>query len=220
MSQDIELFIDLAELIMKKDKWGGICVHLDAKHINRRNELFTSWKHFSGRLQFPVPRVVGRCPSEAYQLYDGEEKWDKSHKYGRLRHDLLFHMFWRQGLAVRLMKDWSFNIHVTTLMSLLRIYVKGPRRSFYGICGNTSDICAGLQSPAASFRQAYESWEHFSGNHTYPVPSTVKTYTETNMYELSGDRTLWRKDTKYGQLRWDLLEHLIRHFIQQVKDYG
>lgn len=28
------------------------------------------------------------------------------------------------------------------------------------------------------------------------------------------------KSHKYGRLRHDLLEHLIRHFIQQVKDYG
>ena len=49
------------------------------------------------------------------------------------------------------------------------------------------------------------TWEHYSGNTTFPVPSTDKRYS-TQMYYVK-NTSLWRG--KQGKLRQSLVDHLI-----------
>ena len=52
-----------------------------------------------------------------------------------------------------------------------------------------------------------DQWEHFSGCYEFPIPSTNKKLSNEDLYEAT--ENLWDRRTKYGRLRWDLLDYLI-----------
>lgn len=53
---------------------------------------------------------------------------------------------------------------------------------------------------------SFKDWEHFSGLEDYPVPAHI----DANRAYETFDK--WSKKTKYGQLRWQLLDWLIKEF--------
>ena len=76
----------------------------------------------------------------------------------------------------------------------------------YGICGNFDfkyrySLFFCMKAHSISFNQ----WEHFSGSYAFPVPAQnpAVAYSRFNK---------WSKKSKYGQLRWQLLDWLIEQF--------
>lgn len=64
--------------------------------------------------------------------------------------------------------------------------------------------------------RAFDSWEHFSGCYSYPVPSPNKRLESDLYYSFAACRdTMWSKYSKYGRMRRDLLEHLIKFFEEK-----
>lgn len=76
----------------------------------------------------------------------------------------------------------------------------GPRFHSVGICLNT-----GIDSQVVGTLS--EKWPKFSGDISFPIPSTRKGGCPEDAY--FGAKSLWNKRTKYGRLRWELLDFLI-----------
>lgn len=95
----------------------------------------------------------------------------------------------------------------TLLEALIQLKTKGPVRKDAGICWN---IDLGIRSwfDKEKIKQAFTTWPHFSGNSSYPIPSTH--YPDPS-YAYDRTDNLWDRRTKYGRLRWDLLDHLIEY---------
>ena len=88
-----------------------------------------------------------------------------------------------------------------------------PNSVRLGICDALeAEICRsgqrGLGGELASIlRLGFRSWDHFSGSVAYPVPATDKNFNAaTTFIELNN---LWDRRTKYGKLRYPLVDHLI-----------
>lgn len=54
-----------------------------------------------------------------------------------------------------------------------------------------------------------KSWDNYSQDYLYPVPSTEENISAEEKYIKEGQsKNLWNKDTEYGKLRWKLLDYL------------
>ena len=62
---------------------------------------------------------------------------------------------------------------------------------------------------------AFESWEHFSGDCEYPVPSPEPNVS-AKYYHLENN-DFWNPDTEYGASRLALLDHCIEYFEELSK---
>lgn len=57
-------------------------------------------------------------------------------------------------------------------------------------------------------KKAFKEWKNFSGDVHYPI--------EGNMMEYASARYVrWNKESRYGTLRWELLDHLIAWFKEK-----
>lgn len=80
-----------------------------------------------------------------------------------------------------------------------------------------SGICRNLQELIPYYVSSHEieglvgilssNWEHYSNEPRFPVPSTNKSRSARVMYRDA--KLMWSKRSKYGLLRWKLLDHLI-----------
>lgn len=92
----------------------------------------------------------------------------------------------------------------------------------YGICGNTAGLIRkSFYKTMIKSGISFSDWNHFSGSNMFPVPVVTskglhKHISPAGYYNLYHIR-LWSKRTKYGQLRWQLLDWLIEQF-QNVGD--
>lgn len=76
----------------------------------------------------------------------------------------------------------------------------GPKYHRVGICLNS-----GIDSQVVGTLS--QKWPRFSGDIRFPVPSPQKGGCPEVAY--FGAKSLWNKRTKYGRLRWELLDFLI-----------
>ncbi|AXF53043.1 MAG: hypothetical protein [Caudoviricetes sp.] len=90
-----------------------------------------------------------------------------------------------------------------------------------GIC-NAVDIAMfptseyGINDFDRHSEECFKAWEHFSGNSSYPVPCpTGDSNGEAIAFHYSFRKTMWHKRTKYGAMRWALLEHCINWFKER-----
>lgn len=84
--------------------------------------------------------------------------------------------------------------------------IKAKRDTNAGICSNFKfnspySLITCMNKHGISFDQ----WEHFSGNYSFPVPAR---YPETAFYLFDK----WSMRSKYGKMRWLLLDWLIEQF--------
>ena len=86
------------------------------------------------------------------------------------------------------------------LQALRRLRENGPLYTDIGICANADTDVDGIVLEFSS------CWEKYSGDILYPVPA-VKYFTP--FQEFNQTKNLWDRETEYGQLRWELLDHLI-----------
>jgi hypothetical protein len=54
----------------------------------------------------------------------------------------------------------------------------------------------------------FEQWEHFSGNIEYPIEGCLDEYAAQN--------NMWDETTKWGKLRWELLDYLIERIEDDI----
>lgn len=88
-----------------------------------------------------------------------------------------------------------------------------PRKNF-GICLNLD-----LKLPNFNSYQlypAFKSWEHFSGNERYPIPSTNSQISAECQYAHTENK--WDAKTEYVRLRYELLDHLINYFTEHPNE--
>lgn len=100
-------------------------------------------------------------------------------------------------------------LKVSTILSRIRGIKDGTRK-----LDTKVGVCENIGVPLIP-KHALENWEHYSLDHLYPVPSGEKGVTPEFKYIStvhSKDTNLWDKNTKYGQLRWKLLDYLEEYY--------
>ena len=88
--------------------------------------------------------------------------------------------------------------------------IRTKPRQGYGICINYKDIChISLLKTMNVHSICFSSWENFSGDYVYPIPSN-NSWSAERVYDSTHNH--WNKKKPYGQLRWQLLDWLIEQF--------
>ena len=88
--------------------------------------------------------------------------------------------------------------------------VKAKPVTFLGICGNVvgpigwDDRCESYTDEVSA---VLSTWENYSGDSTFPIPSTNESMDASAMYLTTGD--YWDTETEYGRLRYEALEYII-----------
>lgn len=93
---------------------------------------------------------------------------------------------------------------------ILRNIKANPEKA-YGICTNYySNIGVWdieiLNIHMVEHGISFKDWEHFSASERYPVPAHIDARKAYETFDK------WSKKSKYGQLRWQLLDWLIEQF--------
>lgn len=94
-------------------------------------------------------------------------------------------------------REWSFGICFYVLDCLHQL----------GVASSDLDIIEERMD------KLFRIWPHYSGDLDYPVPgedSSLMSPREEFDYHLDNNLSMWDKSTEYGQLRWDLLEFMIK----------
>lgn len=91
------------------------------------------------------------------------------------------------------------------LTALKQLRENGPKNRDVGIC---SQLGWYSSEEHRQFRASFKTWPHYSGDISFPVPSPDGSIEAIDAYFNNlGD--LRDRDTEYGRLRWDLLDHII-----------
>lgn len=91
------------------------------------------------------------------------------------------------------------------LTALKQLRENGPKNRNSGIC---KQIDWYNSEEHRQFRASFETWPHYSGDDSFPVPSPDKSMDAIDAY-FNESNDLWDRGTEYGRLRWDLLDHII-----------
>ena len=89
-----------------------------------------------------------------------------------------------------------------------------------------SGICANLKEGANLdvdyfLQPCFRTWEQFSGDYTYPVPSPYSDkHSASYVYGTTHTDDMWNPEHPYGSLRLDLLKHLIRECKDAIDNGG
>jgi hypothetical protein len=95
------------------------------------------------------------------------------------------------------------------LGKLIALRENGPNIPVTGICKN-------VEAYSDEFAPHYLTWPRYSGDSDYPVPSTEELTSAIEMYW----RSLNKWEGKYGDLRRNLLDHLITEISKEVDSEG
>ena len=103
------------------------------------------------------------------------------------------------------------------LEALIKIRDEGPESPRYGICYNVETMMVDRDFTVFIYDEISDlshGWEHHSGKHSYPVPSTDKRYDSQGYYDtrLESPDRLWRH--KQGMFRTDLVRYMINRLEQ------
>lgn len=60
----------------------------------------------------------------------------------------------------------------------------------------------------------FKTWKHYSGSYHYPVPSTIEGMDAHQMFRTNTYK--FDMFTKYGRLRWNLLNHIIKELEKEL----
>ena len=94
------------------------------------------------------------------------------------------------------------------LTALKQLRDTGPYDRSTGICSQLDLYGLYSAEERRQFRNSFKTWPHYSGDISFPVPSTDKSIDAIDAY-FDNLYDLWDRDTEYGRLRWDLLDHII-----------
>ena len=89
----------------------------------------------------------------------------------------------------------------------------------YGICNNLYEKT--YVNISDFLQPCFETWKHFSGNYSYPVPDPDSDkYSASEVFNTTHEDDMWNPEHPYGSLRLDLLEHLIRECKDAIDNGG
>lgn len=95
------------------------------------------------------------------------------------------------------------------LAALEQLRENGPYNRDAGICSQLDLYGLYSSEERRQFRDSLKTWPHYSGDSSFPVPSPDKSVEAIDAY-FDEQLDLWDRDTEYGRLRWDLLDHIIK----------
>lgn len=95
------------------------------------------------------------------------------------------------------------------LTALKQLRENGPYNLDVGICTQLDLYGSYSLRERRRFRASIKTWPHYSGDHSFPVPSPDRSIAAIDAY-FDESNDLWDRDTEYGRLRWDLLDHIIK----------
>lgn len=106
---------------------------------------------------------------------------------------------------------------IDLLTTLKQLRENGPRIRSVGICCQFDLYGLHSEEERRLFRASFTTWQHYSGDDSFPVPSPTRSISAQDYYF---DKTidLWDRDTEYGRLRWDLLDHIIKELSKMSTD--
>lgn len=94
----------------------------------------------------------------------------------------------------------------------------GPAAPLYGICSNLDSV-SGFNQVGHIWREnqdvCFRSWDEFSGNDSYPVPSDNPRRGPQLAFDYASEESMWSMEQPYGQSRWRLLDHCINWFKEK-----
>jgi len=93
----------------------------------------------------------------------------------------------------------------TVLERLNQLKEFGPSNFGIGICPN-------IKIPTISLTEFFESWPKYSGRYVFPI--TIKDFDAGDLYVNTINQ--WDKSTEYGQLRWELVDHMINEIEKEL----
>lgn len=94
------------------------------------------------------------------------------------------------------------------LTALKQLRDTGPYYRSTGICSQFEPLDSYNSEERLQFLNSFKTWPHYSGDIDFPVPSPDKSIASIDAY-FDNLYDLWDRDTEYGRLRWDLLDHII-----------
>ena len=95
------------------------------------------------------------------------------------------------------------------LTALKQLRENGPKNRDAGICSQFDLYGLYSSEERRQFRDSFKTWQYYSGDISFPVPSPDG-FTEAIDAYFDETDDLWDWDTEYGRLRWDLLDHIIK----------
>lgn len=93
-----------------------------------------------------------------------------------------------------------------TLLKALISIRDSKKCNLSGICSDVNRTTGWDQEAKTLLHKLMQKWPKYSGHENYPVPNPSGGHPRDAYYELH----LWNRRTKYGRLRWELLEWLIQ----------
>lgn len=93
--------------------------------------------------------------------------------------------------------------------ALLDIKANGPKDLSLGICNAIDD---GYDLYTKAFKNCFEAWPKYSGDSSYPVPSSVSGDSAGWAFNSTKADRMWNPEDPYGALRLELLDHCIEWF--------
>ena len=85
-----------------------------------------------------------------------------------------------------------------------------------GICHQFARKCSDVNADywRSKLQGLFRRWPQFSGSADFPVPHP----TEPACIAYSSTQNMWDRRTKYGRVRWDLLEFCISELEKELSD--
>lgn len=98
--------------------------------------------------------------------------------------------------------------------ALLDIKMFGPKDKTLGICANVGKLLGDAAELDDDLDEAllslFESWPDKSSSSAYPVGKWILFPRKLFWHHYDNTSSMWEQRTRYGQARWDLLEHCIK----------
>jgi hypothetical protein len=103
---------------------------------------------------------------------------------------------------------------MTLLAQLIALRDIAIKNSWVGTTDENDGICLNIAKYGHDdIHQYFTTWEHYSGEIEFPVPSTIEGVSPEAIYMQSN--SVW--EGEYGELRKDLLDHIINELIKELK---
>ncbi len=198
----------------------SICHWLGADLSPHVRKHFTTWSQYSGSIVFPVP---ARDASMFQKHRDEGTLWDG--EYGVLRMQLLDHLI----SALQRGNPYTRKAELLTLLRGIKLQSDYVGLMNGGICHELKRLSD--DNDRDDLKPYFCSWRYFSGCVVYPVPHTKNTFKrwwsrvngtsrELAQVQFSNStvREMWTGE--YGELRRDLLDHIIESIQQELIEMG
>ena len=95
---------------------------------------------------------------------------------------------------------FSADTKIRAIKALKAMILVGPKDPLFGICFNLNEECTLGYLIVVEYA---DSWEHFTGDHNYPVPESEVVHGEVQ---------------KWGGKQLDYRRSLIRHIILKLEE--